>query len=952
MEPHGGGDRRNSQDRAGRAMKLLSQIFPRFYSWFRAAIRRSRLESEMEDELAFHLESRTEHWMQRGIPRGEAARHAKAELGSRITQREKMRASLGLRLWDDLRADVRYATRMLAKSPGFTTVAVLSLALGIGANTAVFVLAKRVLLDRLAVPQAQQLRIFQWTAPKHNLVAHIWGDFDSSPGGKVTSHAFPYPLYRQLRSENRVLGDLFAFTDVGRITAIVGGEVIPISGEMVSGNYYQALGIQPALGRAIDPNDDATPSSGAVAVISNGFWVRRFGRSKSVIGSIIHLNGLPITVVGVNPPGFTGAANAHLSPDIFFPLSMQPEIVPNGPGSVLDDSALWWVCIMARTKPGEPIQSAQAAIETMFHSAVLASVKPTNGETVPHLILADGSRGLNASARMLAQPVYVLVALAGLVLLLACANIANLLLARSAARQREMGVRMALGAARTRIARQMLTESLLLSVAGGGVGFVFAYLGRNTLPDLLSPSWRLAGLHRHSDWRIFVFAAGVTILTGALFGAVPAWKATRTEIGRELTEQPPTATHRRKGLAGKSIICLQVALSTLLIVGAILFVRTLINLDSVNPGFRTHNLLLFTIRAPQVQSGHTHDHGAAEPGLPSAPKDVALFQRIEERLNAVPGVQSVTLSSNPLIAHNVSTDDFIRSDQPENRNKSHVAWDNAVGQTFFSTMGIPIVAGRGFAPTDTATATKVAVVNRTLARQYFSDTNPIGKKFRGYYVAENEPFQIVGICADTHYDSLRNPPPATYYVLYSQLSRVDGQMTFEVRTHVKPAGLIPAVRHAVQSVDKNLPLINVRSQAEQIDDTIQQEKLLAGLTAGFGILALVLACIGIYGIMAYTVARRTNEIGIRLALGAQTSEIFAMVLNETARMALVGIAAGLGVALLVTRSIQALLFGLKPYDPATLMGATLLLLGVALAAGFIPALRASRVQPMQALRHE
>lgn len=892
----------------------------------------------MEQELAFHREKQIEDMMQRGVPRDEAARRARIELGSTATQKEGIRASVGLRLWDDLRADLRYATRTLMKSPGFTAIAIGSLALGIGANTAIFILAKQVLLDRLAVPHPEQLQLFRWIAPEHSMVHHVSGGLDSTPGGQKTSTSFPYPVYQQLRRDNHMLGDLFAFKDGDRLTANIAGKAITVQGQMVSGNYYQALSVQPALGRAILPLDDAVSGSGAVAVISDGFWTRRFGHSSSAIGKTIDLNGKPVTIIGVNPPHFTGAGDAHVSPDVFFPLSMQPVILPNGEGSVLNDPGLWWVQIMARSKAGVPAQAAQVAFDTIFQSLVRANTKPEKGEAVPHLVLADGSRGLNRSARSLARPVYVLMALAGLVLLLACANIANLLLARFAARQREIGVRMALGAGRTRIVRQMLTESLLLSTLGGIMGFAVAYVGRNTLPNLLSPSWRLGASNGHSDWRIFAFAAGITIFTGVLFGLAPALKAMRTEVSSELKNQPHTVTHRRKGLAGKAIVSFQVALSTLLVVGAILFVRTLLNLDSVNPGFRTDHLLLFSIQLPSTQY--------------PPPTDVALFRNIEEKLGAIPGVKSATLSAMPLIAKNVSMDNFIRLDQPPGKNNNHEAWDNAVGQSFFSTMGIPIVAGRGFDGTDTETGPKVAIINQTLARQYFPDTNPIGKTFRGYYFFDSVPFQIVGICADTHYDSLRDPPPATYYVLYHQLPRAGGEMTYEVRTHVAPDSLVPELRRVVQSVDKNLPLINVRTQAEQIDDTIQQEKLLAELTASFGILALVLACIGIYGIMAYTVARRTNEIGVRLALGAQTGEILGMILNETSRLALVGIAAGLGTALPVTRLLRTMLFGLKPDDPVTLAGAALLLFAVALIAGFIPALRASQVEPMQALRHE
>ena len=923
-------------------MRWLRSIPARIGSWFRAAGSRARLEREMDDELAFHLDQYTQDLIRSGIPSEEAARRARIELGGIAVQKEEMRASLGLRLWDDLRADLRYAFRMLMKSPGFTAIAVGSLALGIGANTAIFSVAKQVLLDRLGVPHPGELRLFRWVSPKHSVAHHVWGDWNDSDDGNVTSTSFPYPIYQQLREQNKVLQDLFAFKGTGRLTATVDGEAEAVQGEMVSGNYYQALGLTPALGRAILPADDAVPGSGAVVVISDGFWTKHFGRSPSVIGKVIAINSKPFTIIGVNSADFTGVKNAHTSPELFVPFSVQPLILPR-PGSVLDDASLWWIQIMARSKAGVPDRTAQAALDTSFQAELRAVAHPKKDEAIPQLIVADGSRGMNDVGRMLAKPVYVLLALAGLVLLLACANIANLLLARSAARQREMGVRLALGARRSRILRQVLTESLLLSLLGGGAGFLLGYLGRNAIPRLMTSPWETNNFNGRFDWTIFAFTAGISILTGLIFGVAPAWTATRTQVSSELKDNTQTATHRRKGLAGKGIVTFQVALSTLLVVGALLFARTLANLDAINPGFRTDHLLLFSIQPPRAQY--------------PPPTDVALQHRLEEKLAAVPGVESLTLSTEALIANNVDIDNFVPIDMPKpsSGNSDTSAWDNAVGNSFFSTMGIPIVAGRGFNSGDTETSPKVAVVNRKLAQQFYPGVNPIGRKFRGISAGingEQVPFEIVGICPDTYFNSLRTDPPPTYFVPYRQIHDVSGGMTYEVRTHVAPASIIPLLRRAVQSVDRDLPMIDVRTQTEQIDDTIQQERIFADLTAAFGILALTLASIGIYGIMAYTVARRTNEIGIRLALGAQSRQILTMILRETSWLAVIGVAAGLGAALLLTRFLESMLFGLKHNDPATMVASAVLLFVVALLAGFIPARRASRVQPMQALRHE
>jgi predicted permease len=836
-------------------------------------------------------------------------------------------------LWDDLRSDLRYAARMLIKSPGLTTIILASLTLGIGANTAIFTTAKQVLFDRLAVPHPEQLQLLSWTAPTPSIVHHQSND--PGPGGERT--AFPYPVYQLLRHENQVLGDLLAFKGVDRLSANIDGEAFAVQGQMISGNYYEVLGVYPVLGRPIEPSDDTVPGSGAVATISYGMWTTKFGRSPSVIGRTITLNGQPITIVGINTPGFTGAGDVHLSPGIFVPLSMQPLLLPQSRGSMLEDHDYWWIQIMGRSKAGVPARTAEASLDTLLQSMILATVNPEDHQAVPHLVLVDGSRGLNGSTRALNQQMYVLLALVGLVLLLACANIANLLLARSAARQREMSIRIALGAGRERILRQMLTESLLLSSLGGILGLAVGYAGRNALPRLISHSWVQPFLNGDFDLEVFAFTAGISILAGLLFGLAPAWQAIKTNP--DLKAQTQTATSRRKGLGNKLIVGFQIGLSTLLIMGAALFVRTLYNLNSVDTGFRTENLLLFEIQLPS--------------NLYRPPQDVALARNIEEKLGTIPGVESVTLSAMPLISNAFSTHSFVRLDlSQDDANSYGEAWTNAVGRSFFETIGLPILAGRGFDNTDTEKSQKVAVINQALARKYFSGTNPIGKSFRGYLSDDKAPFQIVGISADARYENLRKQPPATYYVLYNQLPRTDGEMTYEMRTQVAPYSFVPLISRAVQSVDKNIAVVNIRTQTDQIDDTIRRERLFTGLTVSLGILALLLACIGAYGTMAYTVARRTNEIGIRLALGAQNRTILAMLLSEAFRVTLAGVVLGLGVGFVLNKYLRTMLFGLKPDDPFAMASAALLVTVVSLIAALVPSLRASRMKPTEALRHE
>ena len=648
----------------------------RLRSWLSAVVHRNRLEEQMDSEIQFHLDNYVEDLVRRGVAPDEARRRARLEFGEMNTHRDNMRASRGLRLWDELRSDLRYAVRVLRKSPAFTAIAVLSLALGIGANTTMFTLAKQLLFERLDVPNPQQLRLLSWQGAKHVAVHHVWGDWNSAGNGGVTSTSFTYRIYQQLRKQNNVLQDLFAFKDIGRVNATIDSSAEVMEAEMVSGNYYQQLGIEPQLGRAIGPADDAAPGSGPVVVISDGLWARRFGRSPKVIGKTITVNLTPMTIIGVSPRGFTGAKNVQSSPDIFFPFSMQPLVIPRQQdGSLLESPKLWWVLIMGRTKPGVSVAQAQASLAVALDNAVRSTATVKKDETLPRLFLADGSRGLNYSGKEFAKPVYVLMSLVGFVLLLACANIANLLLARWSARQREMSVRMALGAGRGRILRQVLTESLLLSTAGGVLGLLFSYLGRNVVPRMFENAWESARLDMTFDWRVFAFTALITIVTGLLFGMAPAWQATRAEVNADLKESAQTITHRRKGYFGKSIVGFQVMLSTVLVIGAVLFLRTLVNLVTVDPGFRSQNILMFEISPPASRY--------------PAGKDIALHRQIEEKLAAVPGVEAVTLSNPPLVANNTSNSDFLPDGEKADPSKDQISDEADVGQSFFSTMRHP-----------------------------------------------------------------------------------------------------------------------------------------------------------------------------------------------------------------------------------------------------------------------
>ena len=926
------------------------RILAQTRSWLRSSIRRKRLESEMDAELSLHLECMTADLLRAGCPPAEAARRARMALGTTLTHKEEMRASLGLHWWDEAIADLRYSARLLRKSPGFAVVAILSLALAIGANSTIFLIAKKALLDRLAVPHPEQLRLLRWVGDKHVAVSNVWGVPDDISNG-IGATAFSYPAYEQMRKDNRVLEDLFAFKNAGRMDATINGVARVVQGELVSGDYFEQLHVQPQLGRPIVPADDASGAA-PVALLSDNFWRRVFGASPQVIGRSIKVSMVPVTIIGVTPRGFTGAKSVQSGPDLFFPLSVQPQVVPRGKGGSLIGMSSpdeWWLNIMGRVKPGISDAQAQAALNVSLAALVqaimrgnIAGTHARPGDTLPRLLLSDGSRGLFMSQQLLEKPILVLVAVTTLVLLLACANIASLLLARSTARQREISVRMALGAARTRVLRQVLTESLLLSVLGGALGLLLAFLGHNGLPALLSNPWEQPQVEIGFDWPIFAFTTAVTLATGLLFGIGPAWGATRVEVNTGLKETALTSTRRRKGLTGRAIVAFQVMLSTVLVAGAFLFVRTLYNLSRVDPGFHTDHLLLFSIQQPESRY--------------PPPADRDLHHRVEEKLQSIPGVDAVTLSEVGYISDSMESSNFLPEGVALDPEKEQSALNNVVGAGFFQTMGIPIIAGREFDAHDTATSTHVGILSESLARQAFPGVNPIGRHFLAHFRLREKTsgtlVQVVGVCADTRYWSVKQKPVAMFYEPYTQTDNLDFGVTYELRTALKPEAVAPALRRVVQSIDPDLPIIDLRTQREQIDSTMQQERLFASLTAGFGMLALALACVGVYGVMAYSVARRTSEIGVRLALGALPRRVLGMVLREASWLSIVGIGAGLGVALLLTRLVKSMLYGLEPTDPVSLAGGALLLALVGLAASWIPARRAAAVQPMDALRHE
>jgi predicted permease len=904
---------------------------------WRNLLHKRSVEGGLCDEVRGYVEMLADEKVAAGVPVAQARREALMEMGGEAQVRQAVRdgrAGSGLEtLWQD----VRYGWRMLRRSPGFTVVAVVSLGLGIGANTAIFTVAKKVLYDTLPVREPGSLRLLTWVSGHEQVVPPVWGDVGANESGGLRSNAFSYPVLEALRQRTDAFQELIAFKDV-EITATVDGVPEVESVELVSGNAFSALGIEPLAGRVLQASDDTEPGAGPVVVISDRFWAQRFGRSPAAVGKVIALNGVPVTIVGVSARRFAGLQMGEAT-QMFVPITMQPLVVPRAQGgstSLLNNPQSWWVQVLAQMRPDTSDARVEAELDSAMRQTAIPVMDSTKDLSGFHLKLEPGARGIDYLHGTYAQPSYVLMALAGLVLVLACVNLANLLLARAAGRQREISTRFALGAGRMRILRQVLTESLLLSGLGGALGLGIGYAARGVIPRLLVQGENATLLQVEFDWRVMAFTAGMAVATGVLFGVAPAWRALRADVNASLKDGSQAAAGRQGAWVGKGLVVVQIALSAILLVGAGLFVQTLRNLGRAELGFREDHLLLFRLnprRTVQVDA-----------------QRLALYQRLEAKLSAIPGVRSVTMTDIALIGDGNSGASFHVSGTPREKERFRVQ-TNGVSRDFFPTMGISIVRGRGFSAQDTATSPKVAVINRTLARRYFPNEDPVGKTFDTDPEDFAVPLTIVGVAADTKHADLRSETPPTFYVFYEQRTEA-GRMMVALHTVQEPASVLPEARAAVASVSANLPLTDVRTMPEQVATTMAYERVFAQLTSGFGLLALVLASIGIYGIMAYTVARRTSEIGIRMALGARQTQVLGMVLREVSWMALGGVLLGVGAALGLARLVASMLYGLKAWDPATLAGIAGLLMGIALLAGLGPARRAARIDPTQALRHE
>jgi predicted permease len=833
------------------------------------------------------------------------------------------------RLGEDLFDDVRYGLRTIARRPAFALVAICSLALGVGANTAIFSIAKAVLLDPLTVPHPEHLRLLRWEFPGNQPMNSLHGDVERTTSGSTTSTSFSYPVYEAFKQNNEIFDDLTAFEpESRRFASIVDGEAESVSAQLVSGTFFSTFQVNAVEGRTLLPSDDLVGASPAT-VISDAYWEQQFDRSPGAVGSVIEVNRIPVTIVGVLPATFRGVRPGR-GPDLFLPLFLQstvnPLIIDGQKRDVFADGQRWWVAVMGRIKPRVTDKQATVALEGIFAQTVRNTLPDRSHKGLDrlHVNIEPGNRGLQAIGNNFQDVIRVLMVVVGLLLVLACANLATLLLVRIGSRRRELSVRTALGAQRSRILRQVVTESLLLAFLGGSAGLALGYAGRNLISHFLQ-----LPLPVQFDSKVLGFTFFISLLTGLLFGGFPAWHATRSDVSSGLKYSTAT-TGRSRLFLGKLLVAVQLCLSVVLLIGAGLFLRTLNNLLHTQLGFQPEHLLLFDLNLPKNE----YQTDASR---------IVLFNQLQTQIDALPGVNSATFSASAMLAEDTSTTNFDPQGDAAPRHEK--VWMNVVGTNYFQTMGIPLRFGRTFGNLDSESTFKVAVINSRLAHEFFENENPLVKTFN------DEHIHVIGICGDAKFKNLRMDPPPTYYLLYSQWGQ-NNSVTFQVKTAVLPGSLTGAIRKVLQDLDGGLPITNVRTQDEQIAETLRKETLYATLTTAFGLLAALIAGIGVYGIMAYIVSGRTNEIGIRMALGAQASHVLRVVLLEALYLAIVGIGAGLVISILVSRIVESLLYGLRSSDPLTLAAAAVFLMAIVLAASWIPARRAARVDPMQALRNE
>ena len=828
--------------------------------------------------------------------------------------------------------DARYAFRMLAKSPGFALVAILTLSLGIGANAAIFSVMDQVLLRLLPVQKPEELVVLRSPGPNPG---RNWSDGD-------VGVAFSYPMYKDLRDHNPVFSGLLARFAI-QASVSGQGQTELANGELVSGNYFEVLGVRPALGRVLTSQDETAAGANPETVLSYGYWERHFGRDPGILNKQLVVNGVSMTVVGVVAPGFFGVQVGQ-TPDIFIPITMKAQMTPNWDG--LADRKDHWLAMLGRLKPGMSLPKAEAGIAPEY-SAVLQS-EASDLKSSPErkkqfldkkILLDTGSHGRPILQHDAGKPLIILMSMVGLVLLIACANLASLLVARGEARQREIAVRMAIGAGRWRLIRQLLTESLLISLAGGAAGLLVGSWTLGALVGSIPESIGAQGLQAKFDYRVLLFALGISILTGLLFGLIPALRSTGADLQSTLREQGANVFGGKSNVRlRKALLVSQVALTVVLLAAAGFFAQSLINLKGQNLGVKTDHVIQFAV-APELNR-YTPE------------QTVALADRLRENIGGLPGVRSVSVAEMSLLSNSDSFANITAEGYTVSEDTNTDVQQNWIGPNFFATLGIPLLSGREFGNRDTSTAPKVAIVSEKMAQTYFRGQNPIGRHFAFGSGNDVHPdIEIVGVVKDSKNTDLRQEIRPLVYIPYSQ-DKNFGNATFYVRTNLEPTALGSILRKTVQSADENLPVFEMKTLDRQVDEIAFAERLLTFFSLCLGLLAALLAAIGLYGVMAYMVAQRTREIGIRMALGASQKNVAWLVLREIVRISIAGLGIGLVAAFAIGKLIESQLFGVKASNPLVFLTSAVLLSAVALLAGWLPARKAASVDPMVALRYE
>jgi predicted permease len=885
-------------------------------AWLHRLLRRSHVERELDKELAYHLERRVAELVDAGVGAREAARLARLEFGGVEAVREACRDARGTRWVEDFLHDSRHAVRVLWRSPVFTCMAVVSLALGIGANTAIFSLMDRVQFRMMPVRNPEQLVQITRFRPPYGLAS------------------ISYPLYETFSERLRSFDGLLAQHSLGVLDITIGSEPESADIDLVSGSYYTLLGVNAAVGRIFVDDVDGAPGAHPVAVIGHRYWERRFASDPAIVGMTFRRLDTVFTIIGVTPPAFFGTVVGR-EPDITVPLSMDAQV--RGGESWLGFSSRSWLSVLGRLKPGVGLVQADSEVSTLFAGviaedvAAAASDTERRGRLSEYVEVRPAGNGFDTLRRRFSEPLIILSTIAALALLLACANLANLLLARSSARQREIAVRLAVGAGRGRVVRQLLAEGWVLAVAGGSIGVILAYTFAESLITMMSNGGPRILLDVSPEPRMLFFAMATSFVACLLFSLTPALQATRGRVDAALAGVGVGIRWRM----GKILVVTQMAISALLLIGAGLFVRTLINMYTLEAGFDRHGVVLFSTNARRLGFDR---HRFQE-----------LHTRLPAELRALPGIQSASVSMFLPLRGGWDASFVVEGHTPQVA-ENDLSFVNSIGPDFFRTFRTSIVMGREFNERDTANAARVAIVNETFARYYFQNRNPVGRWVAFQGPERDTHYEIVGVVKDVRYRGLRGDPPRMVYVAATQVPPGPDSYMFAARTSVGVGAATMAIRTALSRIDRALQPTSVMTLEDHVDRSILQERMLATLAGYFGAVSLLLSAVGVYGLMAFQVMRRQREIGVRMALGANAGSVLAMVLGETSRLTLIGCALGAIAALALTQSTEHVLFGIAPHDPLTFGAAIACLLFVALGAAYAPAHMAARTNPVEVLR--